>query len=33
LHEDITIEFVPYSEDGILLYDPLVIDVPLSKRK
>lgn len=29
--EDISIEFVPFSKDGKLLYEPLVIDIPLSQ--
>ncbi len=29
--KDMTIEFVPFSENGKLLYEPLVIDVKLSK--
>jgi hypothetical protein len=29
--KDITIEFVPFSENGELLYRPLVIDIPLSQ--
>ncbi len=29
--EDISIEFVPFGKDGELLYEPLVIDIPLSQ--
>jgi hypothetical protein len=28
---DMTIEFVPYSEKGMLLYRPLIIDIPLNQ--